>query len=77
MVKIFPNPTTGIIQIIKNTVNEAEIYITDISGKVVLCASSYEGNSHTIDFSDKPNGVYFVYIKTNSETLIQKIIVSK
>jgi hypothetical protein len=75
--KIFPNPSNGIVNIKSSEGFYTEIFITDISGKVVYCAPSFTGNQLLINLTDKPNGIYLLHLKTKSETLIEKIIISK
>jgi M6 family metalloprotease-like protein len=76
-VKIYPNPSKGIINISRSGESDAEIFITDISGKVIFCNDSFTDKQKVIDISDKSNGIYFLHIKTKSETILEKIIISK
>jgi hypothetical protein len=76
-VKIFPNPSKGIINVIMELGSDAEVSITDISGKVLLCIPSFSGSQLVVDLADKANGIYLLLIRIKSETLIQKIVLSK
>ena len=75
-VKIYPNPTTGIINVARNAGSNAEIIITDISGNVVYCLYSSTGTQLTIDLTGKPDGIYLLHLNTKNETLIKKIIIA-
>lgn len=73
-VKIFPNPTTSLINIIGNrNLNNATIQIFTIEGKLVY-SKVCSGDSFTFDLVDYPNGSYQLIInelgKTNSYTLL-------
>jgi M6 family metalloprotease-like protein len=76
-VKIYPNPSNGIFNIKSIEGLYREIFITDISGKVVYCAPTFTGTHLLINLTDKPNGIYLLHLKTKSETLLEKIIISK
>jgi M6 family metalloprotease-like protein len=78
MVRIYPNPSKGIINIKMDTEINAEVSVTDISGKTVAhCVSSFNCNQMEIDLSDNPDGIYFVHLKTNREIITEKVIISK
>lgn len=57
-VSIYPNPTTGIINI---ECNEAvAIKITSLDGRILKTAS----NTNTVDVSELSNGLYFITVKS-------------
>ena len=64
---IFPNPTSGKINI--NAKDMDYIIILDIQG-----VELYNGIETEIDLSKQPDGVYFIKMIKNNETIIQKII---
>ena len=70
---IFPNPTSGIINI-KNLSHEQiiSVTVTDISGKVVFQPDDPE---RTIDLSILGQGVYFVNINTSKNNYNEKVII--
>ena len=66
-VAIYPNPTTGMINIdVENYVNSI---ITDIAGHTVMTTEK-----STIDLSNLSNGVYFVRVNTTNGSAIQKVV---
>lgn len=71
-VKIYPNPTTGLVKIDSDITN-AEIYIFDLTGKKV-----YQGivnQSTTIDISALSKGAYIIKIIDNEQFVNEILIV--
>ena len=80
-ISIYPNPTTGILQLavgngqLKST---ATLSIYNVVGEKIYLKDGKQLNSATtIDLSDQPNGIYFMQLKTSSDTVTQKIIINK
>jgi hypothetical protein len=76
VINLSPNPVKGLLhinQLGNNTQNIKSVSVINSLGKI-----SYDENGSTqeIDFSNKPNGVYFVYIEFESETIIRRILVN-
>lgn len=65
--KIFPNPTTGIINVRGYQIESIEII--DFTGKTV----NYEGTL-TIDLSDYTRGIYFVKVISSEGVISRKVI---
>lgn len=63
---VYPNPATDIIQI-SSEYELAGIEIIDLTGKSIL---SQAGNAKTIDVSNLASGIYILYAKTTSGTLL-------
>ncbi len=75
-IKIYPNPTSNIINIITNegkVIENIEIY--NIIGEKVNFNKSTSDNK-TIDLSNLEKGVYIIKIKTDGKYSFQKIIVN-
>jgi hypothetical protein len=71
-ISIFPNPTSGIIQI-QNKYSEAgNIQITDNLGSIIK--EQKLSDSKQIDISNVANGVYFIKILTDRQTITKRII---
>ena len=66
--KIYPNPTTGILNVRGYGIESIEII--DFTGRSL----KYFGTL-TIDLSDHPKGIYFVKIRTIESVITRKIIV--
>ena len=74
-ISVFPNPTTGIVNIISHNTKIESISVFDISGKTLQNNASFAGT--TLDLSWLSNGIYFVKIQTPSEQVTHKIIIQK
>ncbi len=68
IINIYPNPTTGIINIEKTT--NSEIVITDITGKIIISGT----NLTTIDLSNQSKGIYLIKISLEDSVETHKII---
>ncbi|HTA60922.1 MAG TPA: T9SS type A sorting domain-containing protein [Bacteroidia bacterium] len=67
-VKIYPNPANNKITVDAKNIDEVTLF--DMLGKQITSTKENE-----IDTSNLPNGVYFIQVKTNTNTSTQKIIV--
>ncbi len=79
--RIFPNPSTGLFTIEGNDIQNIEII--DMTGKIICkqIAKSEAKNqtltqqSHFVDLSNKPKGIYFLKIETTKGSFMKKVIV--
>lgn len=74
-VNLYPNPTTGILNIITNQ-QKTSLVIKNISGQAVL---EYKTNSENtrIDLGHLPAGLYYIEVQTPHHVSYHKIIVSR
>jgi hypothetical protein len=74
-IAIFPNPTTGIVNI-RNEANLLieSIDISDINGRTIKVVSPKNISNVEVNISDLTSGVYFMNIKTNEGSTIKKIV---
>ncbi|HKR03354.1 MAG TPA: T9SS type A sorting domain-containing protein [Bacteroidia bacterium] len=70
---IYPNPTHGKVIINNNNLAEAEVY--NYLGEKIYLPSRKNPTSCEIDFSNSPNGIYFLKINDRKNTLTKKIVV--
>ena len=73
--EIYPNPTSGKI-ILENIPLNAEISITDISGKIVGKNISTE-YPQPLNLEYLENGIYFIHIKSDTGSGTKKIVLVK
>jgi len=69
--RIFPNPTTGVLRIESDEVVE-QIIVRNLLGETIL-----ESISSNVDISNYPNGIYFIEVVTENSKKVEKIILSK
>ncbi len=70
-IKIYPNPTTGILIVDGIDINRSTVSVFDITGKVF---KSGVIENHTLDISDLENGIYFLRISTSEKVITSRII---
>ncbi len=72
-VKLFPNPSTGILYI--NTTTPVNVNIVDVTGKVVFVATNVTKDKN-IDLSGLQKGMYLAKISSENATTTEKIILN-
>lgn len=74
---VFPNPATDVVTINWNTLSgiEANITITDVSGKTVYSNTSYMNANATIDVSSLQAGFYFLNVNSERGGNTQKLVI--
>tara|TARA_R110002020_G_scaffold12205_6_gene45085 strand:+ start:2479 stop:3156 length:678 start_codon:yes stop_codon:yes gene_type:complete len=70
-IKIYPNPTDGLLYIDANNKNIIGTTVFDVLGKKVL---QLQGNKQQVDISTIESGMYFLRIATDRGEFVQKII---
>ena len=73
---IFPNPTSGIINISLINNSKTKLSITNLLGeKIYESIINKKGNiNQKINISNFANGIYIIHLSTNTEIVIKKII---
>jgi len=74
--KIFPNPSTGILNVTNMTNNSLNYKITSILGKTVR-EGTLSAVNNEIDLSSINNGIYIVKLNQGTVSTYKKIILSK
>jgi hypothetical protein len=76
-IKIYPNPTQGLVEIEipedQENNNKIQLIVSDIRGRVVI-NKPHDANRITLDLSSQPNGLYILNIKKGSLISQWKII---
>lgn len=74
-IKIYPNPSNGIINIdFESFPHNTQVYITDLQGKKIL-TQQLENLKTKLDISNYSKGIYFVNITEGNKGIVEKIIV--
>jgi hypothetical protein len=72
-VKVYPNPTSGIINVDINMVDVKLVRLINILGETVRLISSNIGNKLTIDTESLPQGIYYLSVITSQEMLVKQV----
>ena len=67
-INIFPNPTTGIVNIEAEGLNKVVVY--DVTGRKMMSVA----NESTIDISNLEAGVYFFSVETENGSAMKKLV---
>ena len=70
-IELYPNPTTGILNIRGLNTENSRIKILDSIGKIV---DQPKSEDHQIDLSNLANGLYFIVIETDKLQISKRII---
>ena len=71
---LYPNPTTGMLEINGLTTAEAELTITDVYGHII----SRHGTSPTsLDLTYLPDGMYFICLVLDTKIVVRRITKTK
>lgn len=75
-IAIFPNPSNGLFNISLGDLSPNKIEVYDISGKLIVSQSKFESfdNTTAIDLSNASDGIYFIKISTENNTITKRII---
>jgi hypothetical protein len=71
---LFPNPTTGIINLGLNSNKQYNYSIMSVNGIVVKKSIGNSGSS-LVDLSDQPSGIYFILIQSEDREITRKKII--
>lgn len=74
-ISIFPNPTSGILNVTAVEVTSS-IEVFNVIGEKVYSNNLVKGNN-VIDLSDLSNGAYFVKMNSNNQVITKKVVLSK
>ncbi len=75
-ISICPNPSYGIFQISSDKFNISNLKINNILGEDIY-ESKIDNFKSEIDLSNRPNGIYFINVKTDQGVLFKKLIINK
>jgi len=83
IITIYPNPTTGMINVQCLMINVQSVEIFDVMGRIVAVETHGRASLHetlnvkpeiTFDLSNAPSGIYFVRIQTETGVITKKVI---
>lgn len=74
-IRVFPNPSSGSINVSLREDVQTEICITDLQGRIIKRFNKMSGPV-VLDVSDLPNGIYLLVASTGEISSQQKIVIS-
>lgn len=79
-VNLFPNPSSGKVNLYVNMFSRSDLTITVMNavGQVVstMTESGSIGGNYELDLTSEPNGVYFIEVQTGTEVVTRRIVIS-
>lgn len=72
VIRVFPNPGTGVYSIESNTQKVMDVDVIDFNGQVVL--SIRETDVKLIDLSDFADGVYLFQMSAGGSSVVQRVV---
>lgn len=72
-IKLYPNPTNGVLWVESQGLQHGDMYITDITGKVVLTTSVNGSGSTRIDMAELGNGLYILTLHSAGKVHRSKV----
>lgn len=78
-IKVLPNPSTGLVNIISTSPIETTITVTDAIGRNILSKTHNPSvaSMATLDLSNQTNGIYFITISNGSAKTVKRLIINK
>jgi hypothetical protein len=75
--KVYPNPTNGIIYIEmnKSISSNSMIEVRDLYGRIFLQKNWEDDNRNQLDLTPLSEGMYFIRIRNNNKIYFQKIVI--
>jgi len=75
-IKIFPNPSNGLLTINASEKTLELIQVFDLDGRLVKSLSQIHGTEKEIDLSDLVKGIYLIKIQLNDAIVVRKIMLN-
>jgi len=75
--KVYPNPSAGQFTLEFSGNTQAEVSVVNVLNEVIYEESirPAHGNSHNIDLSGYPAGIYFILVKSSTSKTSKKIVI--
>lgn len=74
---MYPNPTSGVVNLESPAMNSANIEIYDINGNLVNTSKMELNEKTKLDLSAYSNGIYTIIIRGDKQNIIRKVILNK
>lgn len=74
-IKLFPNPTTSNVTVFWPSNKSYTLVVKNVHGMILIEENNITGNRFDINLENYLAGIYFVYLKTDDNTTIKKLII--
>jgi hypothetical protein len=73
---VYPNPSNGIFTLVSGSNEIDEIEVFDVTGKVIMSKKEFSSSDNQIfiDITSASQGVYFLKITVNNQSIVKRII---
>lgn len=73
---VYPNPSNGIFTLVYGSNKIDKIEVFDVTGKVIMSKKEFSssGNQFSIDIASASQGIYFLKITANNQSIVKRII---
>ncbi|MEA3478315.1 MAG: PKD domain-containing protein, partial [Bacteroidota bacterium] len=79
-VKVYPNPSSGIVNILfeeaSSTIDQIKV-VNAFGEEIYMLEPGQSGSQFEVDLSDQPNGVYFLNITIGDKVINEKVYIMK
>ena len=76
-IKIFPNPSSGVISVLLPVNNiPATLKTYNLFGKIVYEITLFDEET-TIYYNEIPTGIYFIKVQTDNYNIVKKLLINK
>lgn len=76
-VKLYPNPSNGLLNVMIDNASKNYIQLIDIQGKNILSQKIGLNKLITFDLNHLPNGLYYLKIENEKGNYLEKVILSR
>jgi hypothetical protein len=73
---VFPNPSSGIVNVRFSNTTNATLSVLDLIGHQLVITTLESKGATSIDLSDQPNGMYFLKLQVGNDVIVKKIAVN-
>lgn len=72
-VRVFPNPTSGVVNIEFNSNVEKSVSVTDVTGRVIMTANGTD-STLSVNLNGLAAGIYYVKLQSESASSVVKVV---
>ncbi len=75
--QVYPNPSSGLVNITSGISGDAEVDVSDEAGKIVFSEHTKLTNDFMLNLNSLPSGAYFLRVRAmNGEAIVRRIVIA-